>query len=44
MTLALEPSRSRDGHLYGGAQATDISAVNRRCYRLRVFRWLEQPT
>ena len=37
----LERSRRRDGHLYGGTQPTDISMINRRCYRLRLFRWLE---
>ena len=40
----LERSRRRDGHLYGGTQPTDISMINRRCYRPRLFRWLEQPS
>ena len=29
--------------VYGGTQPTDISMINRRSYRLRLFRWLEQP-
>ena len=37
----LERSRRRDGHLYGGTQPTDISMIDRRCYRPRLFRWLE---
>ena len=39
---SLERSRRRDGHLYGGTQPTDISMINRRCYRPRLFRGLEQ--
>jgi hypothetical protein len=38
---SLERSRRRDGHQYGGTQPTDISMINRREYRLRLFRWLE---
>ena len=37
----LERSRRHDGHQYGGTQPTDISMINRREYRLRLFRWLE---
>jgi hypothetical protein len=39
----LERSRRRDGHLYGGTQPTDLSMIDRRCYRPRLFRWLELP-
>jgi hypothetical protein len=37
----LERSRRRDGPLYGGTQPTDLSMIDRRCYRLRLRRWLE---
>jgi hypothetical protein len=37
----LERSRRRDGHLYGGTQPTDLSMIDRRCYRLRLCQWLE---